>query len=50
MSGKMVPCGNGQYVVVVRGWGFVTRSNLLNHEDALALLTRLTFKGRVVEA
>jgi hypothetical protein len=48
MSGKMVPCGNGQYVVVVRGYGFVTRSALLKKDKALALLARLTFKGKVV--
>ena len=45
MSGMMVPAGNGQYVVVVRGWSFVTRSNLLSKKAALKMLASLTFKG-----
>ena len=49
MSGKMVPVGNGQYVVVVRGFGFVTRSALLSRSEAVKLLAQLTFKRTVVE-
>jgi hypothetical protein len=47
MSGKMVPCGNGQYVVVVRGFGFVTRSALLSRSEAMSLLARLTYSGKM---
>jgi hypothetical protein len=50
MSGQMIPAGNGQYVVVVRGWGAARRSNLLSKEQAIRLLCRLTFKKRMVEA
>jgi hypothetical protein len=50
MSGKMVSCGNGQYVVVVRGYGWLSRSSLLTREEALKLLAQLTFKGKVQEA
>ena len=49
MSGKMVPCGNGQYVVVVRGYGWLSRSGLLTRSDAVKLLAQLTFKRKVVE-
>lgn len=44
MSGKIIPAGHSQYIVVVRGYGFVTRSNLLTRKAAIHLLARLTFK------
>jgi hypothetical protein len=44
MSARLIPAGHGQYVVVVRGYGYVTRSNLLTRAAALALVARLTFK------
>ena len=41
---KKSPAGS---VVIVRGWSFVTRSNLMTHAEAVKLAVRLSFKGRV---
>ncbi|MBE3088414.1 MAG: hypothetical protein IMZ71_04805 [Chloroflexi bacterium] len=40
-SVRMVKVSERQWIVVVRGWGFVTRSNLLKHGAAVRLTTRL---------
>lgn len=33
-------------VVIVRGWGFVTRSNLLTEDEAVELAAELEFSGK----
>ena len=45
MSGTLVHVGHGQYVIVVKGFGFVTKSEPIKKSEAVKMLTRLTFKG-----
>jgi hypothetical protein len=44
MSARIIPAGHNQYVVVARGYGFVTRSNLLTRVAAVALAARITYQ------
>ena len=46
MSGTLVPVGRDQYVVVVKGFGFVTNSGPIRKPEAVKMLTRLTFTGK----
>ena len=46
MSGALIPVGRGQYVVVVKEFGFVTKSEPIKKTDAVKMLTRLTFTGK----
>jgi hypothetical protein len=45
MSARIVPAGHNQFIVVVRGWSFVTRSALLTKPEAIHLAAQLSFKG-----
>lgn len=36
-------------VVIVRGWGFVTRSNLMPQDEAIELAAELEFSGKKKE-
>ena len=45
MSGRLVPAGSGKYIVVVKGFGFVTKSEPVPKPEAVSLLADLTFKG-----
>jgi hypothetical protein len=46
MSGALVHVGHGQYVIVVKGFGFVTKSEPIKKSEAVKMLTRLTFTGK----
>ena len=46
MSGRLVSAGGGKYIVVVKGFGFVTKSDPVLKPEAVAILADLTFKGK----
>ena len=49
MSGVMIHHANPGYIVIKRGWGFVTRSNLMPYKDAVKLARELNRDERKKE-